>query len=213
MNEEALALKNPAGAKHTGYQAAGWLVIIAAALFPLAFIIKIVEKAIGIRGFSHIDPQIGASDFIIIAVTAFLVYALIMFRKLLNERYNYHGIDVLITLSILCNILFITGSLVLRGLYAVMWRWPEVELAVAYFAFMAISMVIFGIVDIFIGIRLLKIQGNPNVLLKIFAVVSLIAGLCELTVLLTPIALFLAPVSFVVLGLVLLKEDEGLEFV
>jgi hypothetical protein len=75
------------------------------------------------------------------------------------------------------------------------------------------AMVTIGIVDIMIAMRLLRIKDALNDLLKAFAYITLIAGICEVSVIMSPLSLLLVPVNFVILGMIFLKEKEEVEFV
>jgi len=74
-------------------------------------------------------------------------------------------------------------------------------------------MVTIGIVDILIAVKLLKIKETFSEYIRGFAYISMAAGICEVTVLLSPLALILIPVSAIVLALIFLRDQEAIEFV
>ena len=85
---------------HNRYTLAGWLAIVQAILFPLAILSSIVQTAIGAAKFHLQKPILGPSELLFIAFTVIGVYVILTFKKLLNDRYENHDLDVLIILSI-----------------------------------------------------------------------------------------------------------------
>ena len=194
------------------YQLAGWLAITQAVLFPLAFVISIAQGVIGIAAFGYRGPTFGPSDLLFIIFTGISVYTLTMFRRFLNERYNYHGVDTLILLAICWGIVFQISSLALRIWVVTIWPVSETALNIVYLSFFAVSMIGAGIIDILIAVKLLQIRQSVNELVRAFTYITLASGLAEVSVVLAPIALLLVPVWCVILGLIFFKKEE-VEFV
>jgi hypothetical protein len=94
-----------------------------------------------------------------------------------------------------------------------LWPVSEESMTITYLCFTAISMAIIGVVDILIAVKLLKLDAVQNDLIKAYAYITLVSGVLEVSVFLSPLAIILVPVSSVVLGMILLKETEGVEFV
>ena len=195
------------------YSLAGGLAIAQAVLFPLAFGMSIFQSIIGKAAFRYHGPVIGPSDLLFIIFTGIGVYVLLMFRKLLNERYNYHGIDTLIIISIWWSILFQISSLGMKAWAIALGLEPRLTLVLIYLSFFTVAMLTIGIVDILIAVRLLKIKDKLNDLLRAFAYITIIAGILEASIVLSPLALILVPVTCVILGMVFLREKEQAEFV
>ena len=195
------------------YSLAGWAAIVQAILFPLALGISVVQGLIGLRVFHYRGPTLGPSDLLFIVFTVLGIYVLYMFRKLLNELYNYHEIDLLITISIWWGIIFQISSLALRGMIILLWPVSKMALTLTYFSFMTIAMVVIGIVDILIAVKLLKVKDTLSDLLKAFAYLTIIAGILEVSIVFSPLAFLLVPVSCVILGMILLRGKEEVEFV
>lgn len=194
------------------YSLAGWLAITQAILFPLAFVISIAQGLIGVAAFGYRGPTFGPSDLLFIIFTGISVYTLTMLRKLLNERYSFHDIDLLILLAICWGIVFQISSLALRIWVVMIWPVSETALSVVYLVFFAASMITAGIIDILIAVKLLQIRQTVNEFVKAFTYITMASGLAEVSVVLAPIALLLAPVSCVILGMIFLKKEE-VEFV
>jgi len=78
---------------------------------------------------------------------------------------------------------------------------------------MVISMISIGIIDIVFAVKILRKKELFSDLMQAYAYITLISGASAVTVILTPLALILVPVSFVVLGMIFLREKEEVEFV
>lgn len=196
------------------YQLAGWVAIAQAIFMVASIVLSILEAIAAVVVLRKPGLAVGPSDFLVLAGSAMAIYTLLMFRRLLNERYDFHEIDTLITLSIIWNVLFAIGDLVLGAVY-VGFRSADRTLGallviLPYFAGM---MLFGGIVDIMIGIRLLKIKERLTDLLATMAYLSLVGGICAVSLVFAPVAALIGLVSYVVLGLIFLREPEEAEFV
>jgi len=150
---------------------------------------------------------------LMLVFTAIGVYTMLTFRRLLNERYGNHDLDLLIIISIWWGIVFQVTAIGLKLMSIVFWPPDRIVFLVVYFMFMTAFMVTIGIVDIMIAVRLLRIKEIFSDTIKALAYVILAAGICEITVFLTPIALLLVPVTCVILALVFLHDSKPVEFV
>ena len=195
------------------YSIAGWLSIIAAILFPMAFGISFIHDIIAKTTFNYHGPNFGPGDILFILFTCVSVYVISVFRDLLNDRYNTHELDLLINIFIGWIILFQVCNLCLKGIFMALWPISKESLTITYLCYMAIAMVTIGVLDILIAVKLLKIDVGHNDLIKAYAYINLIAGVLEVSVFLSPLSIILVPVSSVILGMILLKEKEGVEFV
>jgi hypothetical protein len=194
------------------YQLAGWLAITQAILFPLAFVISIAQGLIGVAAFGYRGPVFGPADLLFFIFTGISVYTLTMFRRFLNERYNYHGVNTLILLAICWGVVYQISSLALRVWVVMIWPVSEMTLNIIYITFFAVSMIAAGIIDILIAVKLLQIRQSVNELVRAFTYITLVSGLAEVSVVLSPVALFLVPVSCIILGVIFFKKEE-VEFV
>ncbi|MCP4631785.1 MAG: hypothetical protein GY855_02585 [candidate division Zixibacteria bacterium] len=196
------------------YTLAGWLAISQAIIFPLAFVISIAQTAIGVSAFGFQGPMLGPSDILFLIFTGISIYTLLMFRNLLNERFNYHGINTLIIISIWLGVLFQFGLIGLKGFHITLAPLSDTAFTIVNIVFISIGMIVAGIVDIFIAVKLLKIRESLSNLIKVFAYITMITGICELTVILSPLVLgILMPVIYILLGIIFLQEKEEVEFV
>ena len=141
-------------------------------------------------------------------IAAIIVFVLLMLRKLLNERYNYDRTNRIITAAIIWYIVFTLGSFVMIIFADTSWPAPDFRSITALLIFFILSMTSAGIIDIFLGLRLLQIKKRKNELIKVFAYVTLVMGILELTVVLSPTALLLMPVWCVTAAMLFLREKE-----
>jgi hypothetical protein len=195
------------------YAAAGWLAIVQAVLFPLSFVVGIIEAGIAQGIFDVSRPFFGPSDFMMIVFTIISVYALLMFKQLLNERYEYHDLDLLIYISIWWVIVFQVVGLGLGLLASVYWPVDRILLVVVYLIFMTAAMVSIGIVDILIAVKLLKVKEQFSEYIRAFAYISMAAGILEVTILLSPLSLLLVPVTWIILALIFFRDRQEVQYV
>jgi hypothetical protein len=195
------------------YQMPGWAAIAQAVLFPMAFILVIVQGIIGATAFKFDRPMPGPADLMFVAITGLGIYTIIWFRRLLNERYQYHGIDGLITAAIWWMVIFQFLSLALKMILFLAGGISEIAMIIVQLSFMTLGMVSIGIIDLFIGVRLARLKDNIPDLIKAFAYLSIAAGAMEVSVILSPLALVLVPISSVILAMIFFREKEEVEFV
>lgn len=196
------------------YTLAGWLAIAQAIIFPVAVVVGIIQGIISIKAFGYRGPTLGPSTIMMIIFTVFSVYTLSKFRQFLNEHYNFHKVDLLITFAIWWNIIFQLFSIALTGLIFVMWPMSPKLMTIIELAYFSFAMITAGIIDIFIGVNLLRIKEIMSNLLTVYSYLILIGGICELSVILAfPVAFLLVPASCIILAMIFLKEKEQVEFV
>jgi len=199
--------------EENNYRLAGWLAIVQAVLFPVAIFLAIVEQVVAAEAFDIRRPFVGPTDLLMIVFTLIAIYTLLMFRRLLHERYEYHDLDLLILVSIWWAIVFQVVGLGLGVLLSMLWPVDRVFFAIVYLIFMTAAMVTIGVVDILIAVKLLRVKENFSEYVRGLAYVTMAAGICEVTVLLSPLALVLVPVSAIVLALIFFRDQQAVEFV
>lgn len=190
------------------YTIAGWFSIALAVFLPLLFAFGLAEAFVGKHMLGFDDPGITIEDFVTVAIAAVLIFILMMLRKLLVERYRYTRANKLITASVVWYILFTIGSFVMILFADTTWPAPDTTSLYSLFIFWIIAMTSAGVIEIFLGLRLLQITEKKNELMKVFAWVTLIMGVLELTVVLSPLALVLMPVWCVTAAMVFLREKD-----
>ncbi len=197
------------------YTLAGWLAIAQAILFPVAIVVSILQGILGATIFhARLPTTFGPADFLFMINIALYVYTNIMFRRLLNERYSFHGVDMLITINIFLAIIIQLGSLFFKvalvALAPTLLGRPATFFTVG---FMLLSLVTSGVIIILIAIQLLRAKEQFAEMIKALAVVLLIEGCCMITVILAPVQWLLLPVARIMLATVFLREQEEVEFV
>ncbi|MEP0828894.1 MAG: hypothetical protein HRF51_10270 [bacterium] len=195
------------------YKLAGYLAIVQAILFPVSVVLAILEMVAAKELFNIRRPFIGPTDLLMVTFTVIAVYTLLKFRQLLHERYQYHDLDLLIMISIWWAIMFQAIGLGLAILTSILWPVDKVLFVLVYLVFMTGAMVTIGIVDILIAVKLLRIKENFGEYIRAFAYITMAAGICEVTVLLSPMALVMVPVSAIVLALIFFRDQQEVEFV
>lgn len=196
------------------YQVAGWLAISQAVVLPLAYILKTLQIYLGISPFRYGGPKFGPGDLLILIYTCFYLYTFSMFKKLLNERYNIHSLDILIIIAILLSILSLIFSIFVQSIHLVLYDITERYFRTIYLAYTALLILAAGVVQILISVKLLMAKKSLNDLFNAFAYVTLATGILEVSVVLSPLAvLVFLPVWCVMLGMIFLREKEAAEFV
>ncbi|UCF38877.1 MAG: hypothetical protein JSU96_08575 [Acidobacteriota bacterium] len=186
------------------YTLAGWAAIISALTLLVATAISIYHDVIYTPALSE-----GSGDFRLILValaidvvsTLLGIYAILKFRQLLGERYDFHAVDNLI-------IILIFAGLVISGI-AYAGRLVSQNLPFVFIlAFAGIGV---GIIGIIFALRLLKVPGSLNGYLKPLAYTQLIGSICFTLVFLAPVGMILMMVFNVLLGAIFLSSDDTLE--
>ena len=190
------------------YTIAGWLSIALAVLLPLLFAFGLAETFIGKHMMGIVDPDLTIEDLSTVLIAAVIIFVLLMLRKLLNRRYNYSKADRPIKAAIIWYIAFTIASFGMMIFTDTTWPAPDQTSIYALIIFWIVSMTSAGIIEIFLGLRLLQITDRKNELIKVFAYVTLIMGVLELTVVLSPLALILMPVWCVTAAMVFLREKD-----
>jgi uncharacterized membrane protein (DUF485 family) len=195
---------------HNRYAAAGWASILSAAgtlamlglslMFDLA---KIVETK------GEFSPAMWTLSQIVLVVSidavAWIlgVYALVRFRDLVRERYDFHAIDHLIWVVIGAGLLVAVVSHGQRILAD-----PTLGHAVVGVATLVILGILNGVIGIVFATRLLRINGNLNGYKKPLAYIYLAGSICFLLVVPILVGIVLLSAWSVLLGLTFFKGEE-----
>jgi hypothetical protein len=145
-----------------------------------------------------IGPVISQAILTIVSLGLFL-YIISYLRKLLNIRFQFHGVDIYISLLIWGNVALATLSLLSLGSKGL--EWVMNVLSVAAFIF-------FGILSIIFATRLLRLPGNLYGLLRPFSYAQIVCGICFITVFLSPVGVIAGSVADVILGVIFFRAAE-----
>lgn len=197
------------------YALAGWLAVAQAVIFPLAIIVSIAQGLIGVMVFHHRGlSSFGPGDMLFLLNTGLFVYTYVMFRRLLNERFNFHGLDVLIIINISLSVLIVLSSLFIRTIGIILAP-TVVGRPMAFFTigFAIICYVTSGIVCLLMAIQLLRAKEALNDLINVLAFIFLAEGIVLISVILTPLYWVLFPVARIIMAMIFLREEKEVEFV
>jgi len=195
------------------FDMAGWISIILAVLFPLAFILEGIQDAfMEIKKF-NISVGIGPADILFLLYAVLSIYVLIKLKNYLYENYSFNGLNTMINIAILWHMVFFGGSFILELLFSTIWVWHGLGLPLLLLVFYITGIAVFGIIDLVIGIMLLYHRNRFNNLIKLFGILCLIVGFCEGTVVLSFLTFLFVPASFIVLAIIFFSRIDEVEFV
>lgn len=195
INEEKMNSKK--------YKTAGWLSIANAVLtvptIALGFLFVYVARSSLVVNVLQI--------LLSILFCALGVYILYVFKDLLNTRYQFHSADNLILALIWINIIFMITGLP---------KYIIPEGGIVKLTLDIIGVILFylmGIVTVIFGTRLLKLKDDLFGLLKPFAYMQIVSGVCIMSILLLPFGLLAAVTAYIIQGIIFLRAAEDMEFV
>lgn len=199
------------------YLIPGILAVILAALFPIYWINEaLLTSWESWDSMQNIITPFGISDVIFLVIAAISIVVYWNFKKILNDQLNFKSLDILLLIMIaLCILFFGTLSIVaLIGSFGS----PELiandsRLASLSMGVVATCMILFGIVDILIGAVLLKHRKTLPSILLVLAIVSIIQGLFEITLVFSFGTLLTFPMYLIILAVHFLKTPESIEVV
>jgi hypothetical protein len=183
------------------YTLAGWLAIISAILLVPEIALAALSELAAL-GINLIVIPIHLANLII------GIYILYMFRRLLNQRFDFHATDTLITILIIVNIVFSVVGLIglLVNTFGLSSDTEHILSIITLILFIP-----FCILTIVFGVRLLKLKDDLFGLLKPYAYTTIGSGVCGATIILAPIGLFVAAAALVILGMIFLRAMREAE--
>lgn len=195
------------------FVAAAWASVATAVLLPTAFIIAGIEGAtFGLRSLDQ-TVGIGVADYLFLILGAVGIYVLLSLKKLMYERYSFRGLDLVIVLAIVWTIVNYGGSFVLELLYASILPAAVKNVLLMRTIFWIVCIAGFGILDMIIGLILVCQWRRFSMALRVFAILSMVAGFFEATVILSFFALLFYPLALIALAFAFFKPEEVVEFV
>jgi len=156
------------------------------------------------------SPSFNAGDVVFLGLGGLMVFALLGLRGWLRERLNYRTLDIPLTLLALLTALF--HSMLFLLALATLFLPDDVSSLLSIISFIGF-IVLFGLLDIVIGILLLRDREQLPGLLTAYAIVSGLLGLLELSVILSPGALVLLPLQMALIALTLVYRPDVLEVI
>jgi len=143
-------------------------------------------------------PKLSQAILTLVSLGLFL-YVIIFLKKLLNYRFEFHEVDIYISLLIWGNVILEIFSLLSLGSRGFEWLMNILSI---------VSFIVFGILAIMFATRLLRLSGNLYGLLKPFCYITIVSGICFITVLLSPVGIIAGAVADVILGVILFRAAE-----
>jgi len=156
------------------------------------------------------------SDVLFLVLGLLTMYVYFKLIHLLNDQLNYSSLNIVIWIIIALNAIF-TGTLVL-DLYASTMSADTLASNEGYLVGSAMtvaagSMILFGILDIILGIALLRAAVPVPSVLKIFAVIAIIQGVFEVSLFLSFMTLFIFPLAMIILAAAFMRNPDSIEVV
>ncbi|XOV84576.1 MAG: hypothetical protein ACFHXK_05545 [bacterium] len=184
------------------YLIPGVVALALAVLFPIYWLIEFgIVAATGER-----RVEFGLLDilFLLVGVGQFVVY--LGLKIILHDHHAYSRTDIILNLMMGATLvsylyLFLVGTVSAFNTDALVQGG------------LLITLIVFGVLDLVLGIFLWSDKGKLADGFKYFALVNAIMGICELTVLLSIASLILYPVTLVLLAVIFLKKPQEVEFV
>lgn len=184
------------------YKLAGWAAIGSVLTFIPAIGLLVFSDSSFMLGKSSSPSEILPLVILLDGLSKVMgIYAFLQFRRLLNERYDFHAVDTLIIVLIFGGLVLGAGSYVMRYIDLSQYGLPMIMIN-GGLAF------ILGVIGIIFATRILKLSGNLNGLLKPFAYTNLVASVCFMTFILAPLALLLEIVCMILLALIFFGDQE-----
>lgn len=195
--------------KNNDYLLPAIAAITVALLSPLYWVIELSSVSTSFPE-SLTVKALGLSNvlFLVIGLLSMTVYSGLM--KLLHDHFNNKKLDVaLISMMVWCAV-FYGGTFLLDALSA----YYGGELSTVFIQWLWIGgTIVFGVLDILIAVLILKDSQDLSGLLKTFAIVNLVMGICELSVIFALASFIIFPVVFVILAVGFLRKPEMIEIV
>lgn len=157
------------------------------------------------------------SDGILLLIGIITIYVYSSIKRFLEERHAYSGANIPLTLLIICTAIFTFGSLsidLLMHLFGNQLHLPWHNGAITGSMILTFStLIVFGVLDIVLGVVLLTRSHEFSALLKAFAIITIVQGIMEVTIVLSPITFIVFPVALVIISVLYLKQPEALEVI
>ena len=199
------------------YLWAGIAAIAATILFPCYYIYAASLWENSSTETARVQMALTASDWIFLLLGALLVYVYYSLKRILNDHHSFHGIDIPILMTMIMLGLFHGGMFIMDAAATVMWdqlgtSGLDTMVAVTT-AMFAGTMLIFGIIDLLMGIILLRNRKKLSGLVFGFGLVCLLMAPFELSVVFSFMTIVAFPVALVLLSVVFLRKPTEIEVV
>jgi hypothetical protein len=170
------------------YEIAGWVTVASAALMIVGGVLGVFVSLIG-ASFSLINPILVVMTILQIGCS---VYGFLWFKRLLNNRFDFHDVDTLIILLIVGGILLGIIGMVFRSFVGVNFdehlsRQEALAIVLPGLIAMVSVGVPMGVFGIMFGVRLLRLKDPLFGYLKPLAYIQIVGSSLMLTFILAPV--------------------------
>ncbi|PCI78632.1 MAG: hypothetical protein COB20_06410 [SAR86 cluster bacterium] len=191
--------------------------ILLAVLYPLYWVLEFTANG----NFPPDDfadyMRWSSLDWLFLSLGFLIIYQLLGLRRILSEQLNYSGIDIPILISVSVTVVFFFGLsfsqvtlVLLEG--DSLAAYEEIAATIGVVVLVG-SVILGGVAEILMGCLLLRDSSTMPPLVRIFAIITLIMGIFDLTVIFSFISLFIYPVAMLVLAAYFLSKPETIEVV
>lgn len=156
-------------------------------------------------------------DVLFLLIGVLTVYVYLSLKRLLNDQYGFSGVNLPLNVLIITSVVYVLG---LAGIDIVMGLLGDsLGLGAHKFALNANlligvgSMIVFGVADILMGVLLLKNADNESTMLKALAIVVIVQGVVEITVVFSFTLIAIFPITLLVLALLFIQKPDTLEVI
>jgi hypothetical protein len=201
------------------YTLAGWSAIAGVVLVVPLFVLGIVVKALPAVALGVTPPPAAFAVvplymMCLVAQTFCMLFALYHLRHLLAERFSFREALGPILAIIVVSAVIAAFMLIARVCYTIGFlSRPGV---IAALVLLGMLLIVIGILNIVIALRLLRIGGNPYGLMRPFAYLTMAVGIGCASIVLMPLAGLIDMAGGIVLALIFFRaaDSEGdVEFV
>ncbi len=125
------------------------------------------------------------------ASTLMFIYTALTLRRLLNQRYAFHEIDRFIGWMIKANVVLTAVSII--GVAS-----PDIASSAGTLALILI--IPLGVIQLMLGLRLLRLSDEPKSLFRAYGYLNLVTGFCLATIIMIPVGILTGAIADIMLG-------------
>lgn len=191
---------------------------IAAIFLAIIFPTVVVFEALNFGDGDWKGALIGISDWgfsevMMIVIGLLCVFVVFNFKKILNEQLNFKSIDTPLLILIGISIVFHILLVIFEGFVSFAGQGANETMESIVTGVTFACLIAFGVIDIVIGIILLTKGNELPSILKVLAVISIIQGIFELSVILFFLVILTFPIYMIILAIYFLRKPETIEVV
>ena len=172
---------------------------LAALLFPLYWIIEVSYTVSS----GELRAELGLLDVLYFLVGGLVAFLFFNLKRFLNEQYEYHSADIILTVIIAFMLISYVGSFLLA----------QYGSETAFYAFFVGTIIGAGILDIVLGVLLIRASAEISSGIKTFAAINIFLGVTEVTLVLSIATIIVYPICALVLCATFLREPNELQIV